>query len=158
MKHLFGNFLLLSLEHYINHMLFFLHHHQSPAICWLGMLSQPYVSVFLPCCFFKRIQLLLFLWLFMRWLFPINFNLTFIEAQFLFPPYEVVAKCKDSESSYSYSFLITHTKIAIQVETVRNWHWLFFNSPKSRQTILYLYTDSKLLCDSKQIFGHLFNF
>lgn len=51
----------------------------------------------------------------MRWLFPINFNLTFIEAQFLFPPYEVLAKCKDSESSYSYSFLIMHTKIAIQV-------------------------------------------
>lgn len=58
----------------------------------------------------------------MRWIFPINFNLTFIEAQFLFSPYEVLAKCKDSESSYSYSFLIMHKKIAIQVESVRNWY------------------------------------
>lgn len=60
----------------------------------------------------------------MRWLFPINFNLTFIEAQFLFPPYKVLVSVKIQKVATLLvdSFLTLLIKIAVQVEYVRNWH------------------------------------
>lgn len=131
------------LEHYVNQRLFFLLHDQSPAMYWWlkSSLCVCFPSLLLFC---KKQVITTFSVTVYRWLFTINFNLTFIEAQFLFPPYEVLAKCKDSESSYSYSFLIMHTKTAIQVESVsvRNWHWPFFfiHLKADRQSCIYVLT------------------